>query len=193
MLKIGLTGSLAMGKTTTAQIFMEHGIPVHDSDLCVHNLYKKEAVDLIARIDPVLVQANVVDRKAITEWISKDPSFLSRLEAVVHPLVNQKRSEFLKDASQKGAPIVVLDVPLLFETGQSKKVDLIVVVTTDEHIQKARALNRPGMTVEKYNLLLSRQFSNLEKIKRAHWVLDTSFGLDRAKADVKTFIDALAI
>lgn len=193
MLKIGLTGSLAMGKTTTAQIFMENGIPVHDSDACVHDLYKAEAVKLIADLDPLLVKAGVVDRIAISARIASDPLFLNRLEAIVHPLVDQKRYEFLEEAKHEGAPIVVLDVPLLFETRQTKNVDLILVVATDEQTQRVRALKRPGMTLEKFNLLLSRQVPNSEKTSRSHWVLDTSFSLDRTRADVKTFINALSI
>jgi dephospho-CoA kinase len=182
MLIIGLTGSLAMGKTTTARIFMEEGIPVHDSDHCVHELYRVEAVEPIRRLDPQLVRTGVVDRVALTEYARKDPLFLGKLESIIHPLVEEKRSDFLKAARLLGAYMVVLDVPLLFETGLQNGVDLILVVTTDAETQRARALQRPGMTIEKLHLLLSRQMPSAEKIKRAHYVLDTSSGLDRLRS-----------
>jgi dephospho-CoA kinase len=191
MIIVGLTGSIATGKTTTARIFMEEGVPVHDADLCVHSLYKKEGIPPIARLDPRLIVDGTVDRGAIIKRLSKDPAFLGDLEAIIHPLVEQKRSEFIEEASRQGMPIVVLDVPLFFETGLSKKTDIILVVTTNEETQKCRALSRPGMTIEKFKILMSRQMPNLEKIKRAHHIIDTSFGIERTKLDVRSFLRAL--
>jgi dephospho-CoA kinase len=188
---IGLTGSIATGKTTIARIFVEEGIPVHDADECVHSLYKKEAIPEIANVDPKLIVEGKVDRNAILDRLKKDPSFLEKLETIVHPLVEQKRSEFIKQVRSKGTMLVVLDVPLLFETGLSNKVDLVLVVTTDEKTQRLRALNRPEMTVEKLEFLMSRQIPTSEKIKRAHHIIDTSFGLERSRADVRSFLRAL--
>ena len=193
MLIIGLTGSLAMGKSTIARFFMDEGIPVHDSDACVHSLYKLEAVPPIRDLNPTLVTDGVVDRAALAKQVAMDTFFLKKLEAIVHPLVEQKRVEFLKKAEKQGHSMVVLDVPLLFEIGLSKQGELIVVASTDVETQKERALRRPGMTLEKFHLLLSRQAPNLEKTKLAHWVIDTSFGFELAKSDVKSFINAFRI
>ena len=191
MRKIGLTGSIGMGKSTTADFFRAEGIPVHDSDACVHRLYQGAVAELISSSDPSLVTNGSVDRAKLSERIARDPVFLEWLESIVHPRVSEDRDRFIERAARAGNDLVVLDVPLLFETGLSQDVDLILVITADEKIQRERVLRRPGMTVEKFELLLSKQISSELKKSSAHFVIDTSHGLEKTKADVKALIRAM--
>jgi dephospho-CoA kinase len=184
---IGLTGSIGMGKTETARLFAAEGIPVHDSDAAIARLYGKggAAVDAIAREFPGAVKEGVVDRERLSALVVQDPSALGRLEKLVHPLATAERRKFVESAK---APIIVLDVPLLFETGADTEVDAIVVVSAPEHVQRARVLARPGMTAEKFEALKSRQTSDAEKRQQAHYVVMTDKGLDHAREQVKMIL-----
>jgi dephospho-CoA kinase len=184
---IGLTGSIGMGKSETAKLFAAEGIPVHDSDAAIARLYGKggAAVDAIAREFPGAVADGVVDRGRLSALVVRDPSALRRLEKLVHPLVAAARRSFVESAR---APIIVLDVPLLFEVGADTEVDAIVVVSAPEHVQRARVLARPGMTAEKFEALKSRQISDAEKRQQAHYVVMTDQGLDHAREQVKMIL-----
>lgn len=184
---IGLTGSIGMGKTETAKLFAAEGIPVHDSDAAIARLYGKggAAVDAIAGEFPDAVKGGVVDRGRLSALVVRDPSALGRLEKLVHPLAAVERRSFVKSAK---APIIVLDVPLLFETGADSEVDAVVVVSAPEHVQQARVLARPGMTAEKFEALKSRQSSDAEKRQQAHYVVMTDKGLDHAREQVKMIL-----
>lgn len=191
MLILGLTGSIGMGKSTTAKMFVEAGIPVNDADQVVHDLYKGEAVPLVEAAFPGTTQDGAVDRTLLSAILAANPARFKELESIVHPLVRQKEQEFLDRHRAAGAKLVVLDVPLLFEMGGEDKVDKIVVVTCDPEIQKARVLERPGMSEEKYRLILSRQLADGEKRKRADFVIDTGLGLDHARRCVADIIETL--
>jgi dephospho-CoA kinase len=185
---IGLTGSLAMGKSETAKLFAAEGVMVQDADAAIHALYGKggAAVPLIAEIFPQAVKDGVVDRAALSAAIVGDPVALARLEALVHPLAAAARQNFLRAAASE--EIVVLDVPLLFETGLDQKVDAVVVVSAPPAVQRARAFSRPGMTAEKFAGLLARQLPDVEKRARAHFVIATDQGLDHARAQVRSIL-----
>jgi dephospho-CoA kinase len=178
MIRLGLTGSIGMGKSTTAMLFAEAGVPVHDADATVHALYEGEAAPLIEAAFPGTTLNGVVDRTKLSAKVVHDPSAMKRLEALVHPLVRQREEAFLRAAEAKGATVAVLDIPLLFETGGDKRVDAVVVVSAPADVQRARILARPGMTEEKYGALLARQMPDAEKRARADFIVDTSQGLD---------------
>jgi len=190
MIVLGLTGSIGMGKTTTAALFAEEGARVHDADATVHRLYARggTAVGPIAEAFPDAVVAGAVDRRALAALIANDPDALRRLEAIVHPLVAAERRAFLAEAEAQGAAVAVMDVPLLFESGQHQGVDAIVVVSAPQAVQRARVLVRPDMTPDKLDALLSRQTPDAEKRKRADFVLDTSRGLDAARDQVRRIL-----
>ena len=183
---IGLTGSIGMGKTTTAGLFAEAGLPVWDADAAVHPLYAPggAAVPVIARLRPEAVGPGGVDRQALKAWIAEDESALAALEAAVHPLVAADRARFIARAQ---APAVVLDIPLLFETGADADMDLTVVVTTDPATQRARVLARPGMTADQFDRILARQMPDAEKRARADWIV-RSDDLETARADVQSVL-----
>jgi dephospho-CoA kinase len=187
---IGLTGSLAMGKSETAKLFAAQGVAVHDADAAIHKLYGKggAAVAKIAEIYPQLVRDGAVDRAALSALVAGDPAELARLEALVHPLVALEREEFLREETARGTPIVLLDVPLLFETGAEAGMDALVVASAPETVQRQRALERPGMTVEKLGALLARQMPDVEKRARAHYVVVTDKGLDHARQQVQMIL-----
>lgn len=190
---IGLTGSIGMGKSETAKMFARLGIPVYDADAAVHRLYEKggAAVPEIARAFPECVTAGAVDRAALAREVTKNKDALGRLEGIVHPLVAREQSKFLDDAAEKGAAMAVLDIPLLYETGGEARMDAVVVVSAPSDVQRTRVLERPGMTAEKLDHILSRQMPDAEKRARAHFVVETDKGLDHAFEQVKKIVDAL--
>jgi dephospho-CoA kinase len=191
MLKIGLTGSIGMGKSTTAQMFREAGAPVLDSDQVVHDLYRGAAVAPIEAAFPGVTVDGVVDRGRLAARVLGDSAALARLEAIVHPLVWAARDAFLRDQEKKGARVVVYDVPLLFETGAEKSVDVVVVVSAPEDVQKARVLSRPGMTEEKFAAIVGKQTPDSQKRARADFVVRTDLGLDAARAQVQEILREL--
>ena len=192
MIVLGLTGSIGMGKSTTATLFREAGVPVHDADASVHALYAGEAVPLVEAAFPGTTRDGVVDRPALSARVLGDDVAMRRLEAIVHPLVRAAERRFLDEAAAAGRPVVVLDVPLLFETGAADRVDALVVVTAPSDVQRARVLARPGMTVERFEQILARQMPDAEKRARAHFVIDTGRGLEPARRQVADVIRAAA-
>jgi dephospho-CoA kinase len=192
MFILGLTGSLGMGKSTTAGFFAEAGVPVHDADAVVHRLYEGEAVPAIETAFPGTTAAGKVDRVKLAARVLDDPAALRRLEAIVHPLVRAAEERFLAEAKKRGAPIVVLDIPLLFETASHQRVDAVVVVSAPGETQTQRVLARPGMTQDKLDALLARQMADSEKRRHADFVVDTSQGFDAARAQVKEILRAVA-
>jgi dephospho-CoA kinase len=187
---IGLTGSIGMGKSETARMFARLGIPVNDSDANVHALYEPggAAVPDIEKAFPGTVRDGKVDRALLTKALAADPSGFKKLEAIVHPLVAKTQADFLARAEASGADMVVLDIPLLFETGGHARVDAVVVVSAPPHIQRARVLERPGMTEEKLDQILSRQTPDEEKRAKADYVVVTDKGLDHAFEQVQMIV-----
>lgn len=191
MIIIGLTGSIGMGKSTTAEMFTDEGCPVFDADAAVHSLYAKggKAVPIIKAVFPDAVIHGAVDRKVLGHQMRADPLQLKVLESFIHPLVGELRSEFLK--TYKDADIVVLDIPLLFETGADNFIEHIVVVTAPASVQRERVLAREGMTVDLFESLLARQTPDSEKRKRAHTLIFTDKGLENAREQVQTLLREL--
>jgi dephospho-CoA kinase len=192
MLILGLTGSIGMGKTTTARLFQEAGVPVHDADAAVHRLYEGEAAPLIEAEFPGTTENGKVDRDKLAERVLGDTAALQKLEAVVHPLVRAAEARFLAEARAHGAPVAVLDIPLLFETGADQRVDAVVVISAPPDVQRARAFERPGMTAEKLQQILARQIPDAEKRARADFVVDSSQGIDSARRQVLGILQAAA-
>jgi dephospho-CoA kinase len=192
MLIIGLTGSVGMGKSTTAGLFAEQGVPVHDADAVVHRLYEGEAVAAIEAAFPGATTGGKVDRSRLAALVLNDPSALKRLEAIVHPLVQAAEQELLAQAQARGEKVAVLDIPLLFETEGDRRVDAVVVVSAPTEMQQARVLARPGMTWEKLEAILRKQMPDAEKRRRADFVVDTSRGIDAARVQVRAILDAVA-
>ena len=188
MIVLGLTGSIGMGKSTTATLFAEAGVPVYDADAAVHLLYESEAVAAIEAAFPGTTAHGKVDRNKLSARVVHDSAAMRKLEEIVHPMLGASRQKFLSDAEQSGAPVAVVDVPLLFETGGEKRVDAVVVVTTTAELQRERILARSNMTEEKLAALLARQMPDAEKRKRAHFVVDTSHGLDPVRARIKDIL-----
>jgi dephospho-CoA kinase len=193
MLVIGLTGSIGMGKSTTAAMFRARGVAVHDSDAAVHLLYEGDAVEPIAEAFPGVVVDGRVDRPLLSERVLGNPDALARLEAIVHPLVRKSEAAFRAKARADGRRRVLLDIPLLFETGREDDVDAVVVVTADPEIQRARIAARPGMTEEKIRALLARQMPDGEKRRRAHFLVDSGRGFAAAERQVAAILAALAV
>ncbi|MBB4008984.1 dephospho-CoA kinase [Allorhizobium taibaishanense] len=191
MIRIGLTGSIGMGKTTTADFFRQEGVPVYDADAAVHDLYRGEAVDPISAEFPEAIVNGVVNRDILSRTLAQNPDKLKRLEAIVHPLVRRKQRDFIDDQDLAGADLVVFDIPLLFETGGEKQLDKVVVVSCDAATQKRRVLSRPGWTEDKLALVLSRQMPDAEKRDRADFVVDTGNGLQAAQAQVRAIVTQL--
>lgn len=188
MIIIGLTGSIGMGKSTTAALFADEGVPVNDADKVVHDLYRKEAVNEIAAAFPDAVVAGVVDRQLLSQNLAKNPANFKVLEQIVHPRVRAREDAFLDYHRKQGTPIVVLDIPLLFETGGEGRIDKVVVVSCAPEIQRQRVLSRPGMTPEKFEVILSRQMPDIEKRDRADYIIDTGYGIDSARAQVRSIL-----
>ena len=192
MFVLGLTGSIGMGKSTTAAMFRAEGLEVYDADAVVHELYRGEAAPVIEAAFPCTTRDGVVDRSVLAARLVDDPAALTRLEAIVHPLVAARREAFLADTEKKGARIVVLDVPLLFETGLDRKVDAVVLVTASETVQKERVSRRPGMTPELLAVILAKQMPDADKRARAHFIIDTGRGFASAERQVRGVLRALA-
>ena len=192
MFVLGLTGSMGMGKSTTAKFFAEEGVPVHDADAAVHRLYEGAAVAPIEAAFPGVTTAGKVDRMKLSARVAGDPEALKRLEAIVHPLVRAAEQKFLADAANSGAPVAVLDIPLLYETGGEKRCDAVVVVSAPAEVQRTRVFERPGMTQEKFTALLARQLPDDEKCRRADFVVDSSRGFDAARAQVRDILRRIA-
>ena len=191
MFVIGLTGSIAMGKTTTTRLFAEEGVPVHDADAAVHRLYEGKAVPLIEAEFPGVTKDGRVDRTALGQRVLGDAPALQRLERIVHPLARKASDQFLKEAEAKGAPVVVLDIPLLFETGGESRVDATVVVSAPPEMQRARVLER-GVPLERLEAVLQRQMPDAEKRRRADFVVDSAHGMEHARAQVRQILAAVA-
>jgi dephospho-CoA kinase len=188
MIILGLTGSIGMGKSTTAKLFAEAGVPVYDADATVHRLYEGEAAPAIESAFPGTTVSGKVDRTRLSAQVVHDPSAMRRLEQIVHPMLGASRQKFLDDAEQSGAPVAVVDVPLLFETGGEARVDAVVVVTTTPEIQRERILARDNMTSEKLDAILARQLPDAEKRNRADFVVDTSHGLDPVRVRIRDIL-----
>jgi dephospho-CoA kinase len=186
MITIGLTGSIGMGKSTTAAMFAQAGVPVYDADAEVHALYAPggAAVAPLEAAFPGVVKDGAVDRTALSAQVIGKPGQMKKLEAIVHPLVGRSRIGFYERAAARGADLVVLDIPLLFETGGERNVDAVVVVSAPADQQRARVLARPGMSEEKLDAILAKQMQDAEKRARAHFVVDTGHGLDAARQQV---------
>jgi len=188
MIVLGLTGSIGMGKSTTAKMFREAGVPVHDSDETVHRLYAGKAAPLIEEAFPGTVRDGAVDRAQLAAQVLGRPEAMKKLEAIIHPLVRADADAFVARHRDAGAPLVVLDIPLLFETGGRGRVDKVVVVTAPAEIQRERVLARPGMTEERLAAILASQVPDAEKRRQADFIIDSSQGLESARAEVARII-----
>jgi dephospho-CoA kinase len=185
---LGLTGSIGMGKSTTAKLFTEAGVPVYDADAAVHKIYEGEAAPAIEAAFPGTTVDGKVDRAKLSAKVVHDPAAIKQLEQIVHPMLGASRRKFLDDAERSGAPVVVMDIPLLFETGGEKRVDAVVVVSTDPATQRERILARGTMTSEALDAILARQLPDAEKRKRADFVVDTSHGLDPVRTAIRDIL-----
>jgi dephospho-CoA kinase len=188
MIILGLTGSIGMGKSTTAKLFAEAGVPVYDADATVHQIYEGEAAPAIEAAFPGTTVDGKVDRTKLSARVVHDPAAMKQLETLVHPMLRAHHQKFLDDAERSGASVAVVDVPLLFETGGEKRVDAVVVVTTSPEIQRARILARDNMTAEKLDHILARQMPDAEKRKRADFIVDTSHGLDPVRSRIRDIL-----
>jgi dephospho-CoA kinase len=193
MFVLGLTGSLGMGKSATAKMFAEEGVPVHDADVAVHRLYEAEATPLIEAAFPGTTGGGKVDRDKLAQRVLGDAAAIKKLETIVHPLVRNSEEKFLVEAERKGAAVAVLDIPLLFETGGDNRCDAVIVVSAPSDVQHARVFERSGMTEQKFAAILAKQMSDAEKRKRADFVVDTSKGFDAARAQVRDILARVAI
>ncbi|SCY24943.1 dephospho-CoA kinase [Rhizobium sp. NFACC06-2] len=192
MIVIGLTGSIGMGKTTTAKLFAAEGVAVLDSDEVVHGLYRAEAVPLIEAAFPGTTVSGAVDRQKLGEILRQNPANFSRLEEIVHPLVRGRQEAFLAQARKEDRQFALLDIPLLFETGAESRVDRVVVVSCAPEIQRERVLSRPGMTEEKFEMILARQMPDAEKRRRADFIVDSGNGVEAARDQVRQILQKLA-
>ncbi|GEC56004.1 dephospho-CoA kinase [Bradyrhizobium japonicum] len=188
MLILGLTGSIGMGKSTTAKLFMEAGVPVYDADAAVHQLYEGEAAPAIEAAFPGTTAGGKVDRAKLSARVVHDPAAMKQLEQIVHPMLGASRQKFFADAEAAGHPVVVVDVPLLFETGGEKRVDAVVVVTTSPELQRERVLARGTMDAAKLDAIIAKQMPDSEKRKRADFIVDTSHGLDPVQARIRDIL-----
>lgn len=191
MIVLGLTGSAAMGKSTTAKFFAEENVPVFDADAVVHRLYTGDAAPLIEQAFPGVTASGKVDREKLAAQVLGNPDALKKLEALIHPMVRDARAKFLREMRKMDSDIVVFDIPLLFETGADREVDAVVVVTAPAEMQRRRVFERPGMTEEKFAAILARQLSDAEKRKRADFLVDSSRGLEDARKQVRDILHRL--
>jgi dephospho-CoA kinase len=185
---LGLTGSIGMGKSTTAKLFIEAGVPVYDADAAVHKVYEGEAAPAIEAAFPGTTVDGKVDRARLSARVVQDQAAIKQLEQIVHPMLGASRQKFLEEAERSGAPVVAMDIPLLFETGGEKRVDAVVVVSTDAATQRERILARGTMTPEALDGILARQLPDAEKRKRADFVVDTSHGLDPVRTAIRDIL-----
>ena len=192
MLLLGLTGSIGMGKSTTAKLFQEAGVPVYDADATVHLVYEGEAAPAVEAAFPGTTVDGKVDRQKLSAKVLNDSDAMRRLESIVHPMLRAHQQAFLDGAERSGAPVVVLDIPLLYETGGENRVDAVVVVSTSPELQRERILARPLMTPEKLDAILARQMPDAEKRRRADFVVDTSHGLEPVRRQIRDILDRLA-
>jgi len=192
MLLLGLTGSIGMGKSTTAKLFEEAGVPVYDADATVHKIYEGEAVSAVEAAFPGSTVNGKVDRQKLSGMVVNNPDAMKRLETIVHPMLRSHQVKFLSDAETSGAPVAVLDIPLLYETGGENRVDAVVVVSTTPDVQRARILARDNMTPDKLDAILSRQLPDAEKRARADFVVDTSHGLDPVRQRIGEILKEVA-
>jgi dephospho-CoA kinase len=188
MIVLGLTGSIGMGKSTVGDFFAESGVPVYDADAAVHRLYAGDAALLIEAAFPGTTQDGTVDRGRLAAHVIGDQAALRRLEAIVHPLVRRAEERFLAEAEAAGAPVAVLNIPLLFETGGDQRCDAVVVVSAPAETQRARVMSRPDMTEEKFTGLLGKQMPDAEKRRRADFVVDTAQDFDSTRAQVRAIL-----
>ncbi|MES2750632.1 MAG: dephospho-CoA kinase [Pseudomonadota bacterium] len=188
MLLLGLTGSIGMGKSTTAKLFEEAGVPVYDADATVHKVYEGEAVPAVEAAFPGSTAGGKVDRQKLSAMVLNNAEAMKLLETIVHPMLRSHQLKFLSDAEKSGAPVAVLDVPLLYETGGEARVDAVVVVTTTPEIQRERILARDNMTSDKLDAILARQLPDAEKRKRADFVVDTSHGLEPVRQRIREIL-----
>lgn len=188
MLLLGLTGSIGMGKSTTAKLFEEAGVPVYDADATVHMIYEGEAVPAVEAAFPGSTVNGKVDRQKLSAMVVNNADAMKRLETIVHPMLRSHQLKFLSDAEKAGAPVAVLDVPLLYETGGEQRVDAVVVVTTSPEVQRERILARDNMNHDKLEAILARQLPDAEKRKRADFVVDTSHGLEPVRQQIREIL-----
>jgi dephospho-CoA kinase len=191
MITVGLTGSIGMGKSTTANMFRRAGFSVHDSDAAVHAIYRGPNVTRIEALFPGVVVDGQVDRVRLAAQVLNNPERMRSLEALVHPLVGQDREDFLAVARARGDRLAVVDIPLLFEIQGTTAVDVVVVVSAPLEVQRARVLSRPGMTAGRFDAIIAKQAPDLEKRKGAHWVIDTSRGVENAEFQLRRLIEAI--
>ncbi len=191
MITVGLTGSIGMGKSTTAGLFADEGIPVCDSDAMVHDLYAGEAVAPLAAIFPTVLDDGKINRDKLSRLLRENPAQFPVVERIVHPLVRAKQEAFIERHRRENASVVVLDIPLLYETRAESRVDVVVVVSCDADLQKQRVLARPGMTEDKFAMILERQMPDAEKRKRADFIIDTGHGIENARDQVRAILSAL--
>ncbi|TRL30862.1 dephospho-CoA kinase [Rhizobium straminoryzae] len=188
MIRIGLTGSIGMGKSTTAGLFAAEGVPVNDADAVVHDLYRGEAVTPVDAAFPGVAREGAIDRAELARQLAQAPERFKELEGIVHPLVRAREDAFLAAQRAAGAAFVLLDIPLLFESGATGRVDVVVVASCDPEIQRQRVLARPGMTEDKFALILSRQMPDAEKRARADFIIDTGHGIEEARRQVREIL-----
>ncbi|MFD2239173.1 dephospho-CoA kinase [Aureimonas populi] len=191
MIRLGLTGSIGMGKSTAASMFAELGVPVHSADEAVHRLYAGRAAPLVEALFPGTVKGGVVDRQALSARVLNDAAALKALEALVHPLVREEEATFLDAAREDGAPMALLDIPLLFETGHEGRLDAVVVVSAPSAVQRRRVLSRAGMSEEKFDAILQKQMPDEEKRARADFVVDTSGPFEATRRQIEAIHRAL--
>jgi len=192
MFILGLTGSLGMGKSATAKMFAEEGVPVHDADAVVHRLYEAEATPLIEAAFPGTTTGGKVDRDKLGRRVLDHAAAVKKLEAIVHPLVRKAENHFLAEAERARAAVAVLDIPLLFETGSDKRCDAVAVVSAPLDVQRERVFERPGMSEQKFEAILAKQMPDADKRARADFVVDTSKGFDEARTQVRDILARIA-